>query len=315
MTPHKNGYNGCGFDWTPECEAILRDMKMDGHTNPEIAAALSNKFGLPLTPEAVNKKAQQLRLVHLIIKIPGIKIYQHRRLPEGDYMISCDYHAPFYSELWVNRLLAVAKHLGIRRHIIVGDLFDFDWAKAHKSTDGEANPGLDKEAEYSDPLMKALLVHFDENYLICGNHETRPSRNFDNKIQFRHIKEFVGLDSAGKKFLFTEFDKMEVGTKWLLVHPKSYSQVSGSVAVRLAEKYHRHILNAHGHFIALRYDRSGMYMGVDLGGMFDGRKVGYASLVTTTHPFWNNGFAVLRDGYFHHFHAGTDFSQWTEVVI
>jgi hypothetical protein len=211
--------------------------------------------------------------------------------------------------LWANRFLAVAEHLKIKKHIIVGDLFDCDWAKAHPSTDGEERPGLDGEAAYSDPLIKALLEQFDENIHECGNHETRPARTIA-RIQFRHVAGYLGLGRAEKRYAFTEYDKIEIGNRWLLVHPDSYSQVSGSTAVRLAEKYHRNICNAHGHFIALRYDRSGKYMAADLGGMFDISKVAYINLHTTTHPFWNNGFGVLKDGYFHHFHAGTDFRYW-----
>jgi len=298
-----------GYAWPSEAVKMLVDLRQEGMTFIEISDELSVRLGVPISVPSVENKVYRLKLPPGIQKDPAIKVYEHKRLPDDNYMVSCDYHAPFHSERWVNRLLSVAAFCGIRKHIIVGDLFDCDWAKAHPSTDGEQRPGLDGEAEASDPLVQALLQSFDLTVLICGNHETRAARNIA-KVQFRHIAGYVGLGRATSGFMFSEYDKLEIGSKWLLVHPRSYSQISGAVAIRLAEKYHRHVLNAHGHFAALRYDRSGDYMGIDLGGMFDVKKVGYIGLHTTVHPNWNPGFAMLLDGHVHHFHAGTDFSRW-----
>ena len=72
-----------------------------------------------------------------------------------------------------------------------------------------------------------------------------------------------------KKFKFTPDDRLFIGDKVMVTHPKSYSQISGSVAIRLAEKYHMDVINAHGHFAAMRFDRSGKFQAVDLGGLFD----------------------------------------------
>jgi len=307
----QQGYNGRGFEWTKEAEAYLRKLRIEGADCPEIIQSMNEKFHRDFTYAQIDQKLTKMKLRNLVQKIPGIKIYSRPHIPEDNYMISCDYHAPFHSELWVNRLLAVANRFEIKKHIIVGDLFDMDWAKSHPTTDGEQRPGLDGEKEQSDPIVKALLLRFDKNVHICGNHETRPARNVI-RVQFRHVARYLGLDSAKERYSFSEYDQLEVGTKWLLVHPQSYSQISGSVAVRLAEKYHRHVLNAHGHFIALRWDRSGDYLAVDLGGMFDQRKVAYSSLHTTTHPFWNNGFGMIWNGHFYHFHQGTDWRFWLE---
>jgi len=74
--------------------------------------------------------------------------------------------------------------------------------------------------------------------------------------------------------------------------------------VRLAEKTHRHVLNAHGHFMAMRYDRSAKFMCCDIGGMFDIKKIDYICKKTTTHPTWNNGFAVIMDGGIELIHSG-----------
>jgi hypothetical protein len=308
MIACKYGYSH-GFNWTDEAKAMLVEMRQNGYTSRQISEEMSRHFNCDISTGSVENKIGRLGLPSAVERNPDIKIYESESLPDGDYMISCDYHAPFYSEKWVNKLLSVADYCGVKEHIIVGDLFDCDWAKKYPSTDGEQRPGLDGEAAGTDPLIKALLGSFDNTLLVFGNHETRPARNVA-AVNFRHIAGYLGLDKAKENFSFTEHDQLKIGTKWLLVHPVSYSQISGAVAVRLAEKFHRHILNAHGHFSAMRWDRSGEYQCVDLGGLFDQRKIAYASLRTTTHPSWNPGFGLILDGYFHHFHAGTDFRDW-----
>ena len=183
-----------------------------------------------------------------------------------------------------------------------------DFAKAWYS-DQEKN--LDDEVKQVKPVIEALNF-FDINYLIQGNHETRVGRMTDGKIQARHIYQLFGGDIWEKKFRYSQFDKMRIGDKWLLVHPNSYSQVSPAVARRLAEKYHRHVINSHGHLVGMSYDRSGEFLAVDLGGMFDVRKIEYINMKTTTHPVWANGFCMIRNGHFWHFTDTTDWRFWLE---
>ena len=293
------------IQWTPEKIGALKGLAINGYTDPEVVDMLSRKFDIPMTLDAVKSAKRRYRLTNLLSSANDVKIYCRPRVDEDNYIISCDYHAPYYSVLWVNRLLLLAMKYEIKKHIIVGDLFDMDFAKFFAQMEGEEGSTLDKEIEFSDPLLQTL-DYFDETILICGNHETRLGRMTNAKIQFRHIQQIFGQRVNAKSRRFIEYDKLEIGDRWLLVHPKSYSQISGNVAIRLAEKYHRHVLNAHGHFTALRFDRSGEYMAIDLGGMFDVQKISYLNLKTTTHPAWNNGFGMIYQGYFHHFHSGTN---------
>jgi len=296
------------FTWTDERLAALHELVIQGMAAREISETLSEKWGQDVSVEMVGNIKTRKGWTHYVPVDPDIKFYKHQNLPLDNYIISCDYHSPFYAEYWTNLLLDVARKFNVRNHIIVGDLFDVDFAKSHKSTDGEERLGLDGEAAHNDPLMNALNW-FDKTFLICGNHETRISRLFDAKVQFRHISDYIGAELTKSKFTFSEYDKVGIGDRWLLVHPKSYSQISGNVAVRLAEKYHRNILNAHGHFIAKRWDRSNQYLAFDIGGMFDVHKIGYCSLVSTTHPEWNNGFGMLLDDYFYQYDQGTDWKR------
>jgi len=121
-----------------------------------------------------------------------------------------------------------------------------------------------------------------------------------------------GMNRYDHKIVYSEYDKIAIEDKYLIMHPKSYSQISGAVGKRMAEKYHMHLLHAHGHFSMLAWDRSGKYLCVDLGGLFDTNKIEYTSIKTTTHPCWNNSFGMIRNGKFTLFHQETDWSYWLD---
>jgi hypothetical protein len=298
------------WSWNEERRKDILELRIRGKTYVEISRELSQKYNRKISAEAIRKIAQSYGISDQLFNTPdGIKFYDSPVLPMDDYMISCDYHSPYYSELWTNRYLTIARKYEIKKQIIVGDLFDMDFAKSHPITDGEKPSFIEDEKKQSDPLIQTLSW-FDETWLVCGNHETRISRITEARVQFSQLVDFFCKDLIQKKFNFTIFDKVQIGEKFLLIHPKSYSQISGATAVRLAEKYHKHILAAHGHFSALRWDRSGKYMGIDIGGMFDQRKIAYVNLLTTTHPSWENGFVVILNGHAYQFHQETDFCWW-----
>ena len=305
-----------GINWgDPKRLSRLKELLELGYTRTDIAVILTQEWGERVGVDVVYKAVQRYRPFNFYIEEDKstITFYESDTLPMDDYMIGCDDHSPCHSALYENRLLSIAQFFGIKKRIEVGDLVNQDYAKKWPKLEGGADGDLDKEIAQSEPLFKAL-DYFEEIYLIRGNHESRVTRITDGKIQAKHILALFG-QKIHDKFKYTPYDKVFIGDTFMAVHPKSYSQISGSTAVRLAEKYHRHVLNAHGHFIALRYDRSGKYMGIDLGGLFDPQKVDYINLQTTTHPAWNQGFGMIYRGKFWHFHEGTDWDFWEKQII
>lgn len=285
----------------------LKSLAIQGVGNGETASILSAEFNLNIDMKSVsNAKSRFEVLKHCMETDSHIKIYREITLPLDNYILSCDYHSPYHSELWVNRLLAIASRFKIKKSIIIGDLFDMNFAKKWHS---DVPSSLDEEITQVEPVMRAL-DYFDEITLVTGNHELRISRLTDARIQAKHLYREFGKEVWDRKFRVTEYDKLWIGDKWLLVHPQSYSQISPAVARRLAEKYHCNILNSHGHLVGMSYDRSGEFLAIDLGGMFDTKKVEYINIKTTTHPAWGNGFGMLRNGYFHHFTDATDWKFW-----
>ena len=296
-----------GFHWDEKPLKRLRELTMLGLSAHLIAEKMSKEFNHNITYDMVNKTKSVHRILSCYMEVDE-KIYnfKEKTIPDGDYMISCDYHAPAHSEVWINLLLSIAEKFKIGKHIIIGDLFNFHFIK-HHYTDAKRN--LDKEISETAPVVKAL-DYFDENYLVQGNHERRIGIQTDTKIQAQHLFNNYGAEIWKRKFHYSVYDKMNIGEDWMVVHPKSYSQISGSVAIRLAEKFQKNVINSHGHFVSLRYTRDGKHMGVDLGGMFNTSRIDYTNLVTTTHPRWNNGFGMLRNGHFYLFHGGTDWNFW-----
>ncbi len=296
--------------WTEERTKRLKILVLEGNTSPEIAEILSKETGFKLSINAVDMAKYHFRVSQFALRLdPNIKIYKELTLPMDNYMWSCDEHAPYHDELWINRKLAIADKFKITNNIQIGDTLDFDFIKKHPLLDGEKRKTLDEEFIEAAPSIRALL-YFKKNWLMRGNHEFRVSRYTNSLIQAQHLYKIFGEAKWGTQFVYSDYDKMKIGSKWMLFHPKSYSQISTSVGKRLAEKFHRNIINTHGHVIGSTYDRSGKFLVVDLGCMLDKRKMGYINLQTTTHPVWQNGFGMLYNEHFYHFTEETDWNFW-----
>jgi len=295
-----------GIRWTSKHVDKLKEYTLLGYNVREMSS-LFKKQGLTISPNSIEMAKHRYSVFkYCLERDDEIATFKEETLPMDDYAVSADYHSPYYSHAYINRMLCVCRVLGITKHVIGGDLVDCDFAKFFYSDETST---LDKEIKHTDPLFKALN-YFDINYLIHGNHENRINRSTDGKVQARHILKLYGEEIWKNKFQYSTYDKLNIGADWMVVHPKSYSQIGGNVAVRLAEKFNRNVLNAHGHFVALRWDRSGEHMGIDLGGMFDTTKTEYINKKTTTHPFWNNGFVIIKNGKPYLFNESTDWDWW-----
>ena len=237
----------------------------------------------------------------------GQRIYKEVVLPIDDiYMLTCDWHIPYHSDLWADRVVAIARHYNIKRHIIIGDLFDCEFASHWQKN---TTFSLDEEGRQCRKTAEKLVM-FEQNILIQGNHENRITRLTKGIIQAKHLFHILGGDLFMQKFQYTEFDKLRIGDKWLLVHPASYSQLPCAVAKKLCAIYHCNVINTHGHNVGRMKDVSGKYEAIDLGGLIERNKVPYVNEKTTTHPMWNKGFGMLRRGHFTHFTAETDWSLY-----
>ncbi len=297
------GISGPEPVWTPKMIAKLKEMRLAGMTYGDIGEAIG------VSGDAVDHAARRYGVPKAVLE-ENLTIPVFRgdlKLPMDDYLITCDYHSPYYSVLWHNRTLAIADKFGVKKIIIVGDLIDFGFASHYYS---DHKPGIDDESDENRRLVHSLLDAFDEVYLVKGNHEDRLGRQTNGMVQARYLLELWAGRDYGKRFHYSLYDKLTIGNEWLLVHPKSYSIISTKVAKILASKFHKNILNTHGHFLGYGYDISGKYYAADIGGVFDKEKIEYKNIKTTTHPEWVNGFAVLKNGHPYLFDDLTDWGFW-----
>jgi len=302
-----------GVQWTDAKIDRLRQLSVLGYRAVDIAVILTAEFKEDITVTAVQQAKYKHPLTANFLELSGsgeVEYFEADTLPDDDYMISADAHCPYHSELYFNRLLMIADIFGIKKHVAIGDLFDSDWAKfwpAEEATD------LDREIKHTNPVLNAL-GRFEMNYLVQGNHEDRINRQTERKIQARHLFALYGNDAWKASFRYTAYDKVFIGDEWMLVHPKSYSRIAPQVARQLAEKYHRNVINSHGHIVGMGFEKSGKFLCVDMGGMFDVRKISYINKHTTTHPMWGSGFGILRNNKFWHFTDMTDWGYWEAQV-
>lgn len=295
------------FRWTEEALKKLVGLIADEASAPEIAKA----FNQPVSciENAIHRygRATPRGTLEENLDIPVFK--GDLKLPMDDYIITADYHSPYYSTLWHNRSLAVAERFGIKKLVVIGDLVDFGFASFFYA---DHKPGIADESDENRRLIQSLLAQFEEIVVVKGNHEDRLGRNTNGIIQARYLFALWSGPEYGKRFRYSLYDKLTIGDEWMCVHPKSYSQKAGIASRALCSKYLKNVLNTHGHHVGWNYDPSGKFLAVDLGGMFDPEKIEYMNIKTTTHPVWNPGFGMLRNGYFHLFDQQTDWSLWLE---
>jgi hypothetical protein len=298
--------------WTQPMLDHLKELLGYGYTAPAISQLMSEAFGRNVNRTAIDNAVNRYRLREKVNdawvqESNDIKIYDDfLRLPDDNYLITADYHSPYFSVDYHNLSLMLAELFQIKKLVIGGDLVDMNFAKHFYS---DTTTTLDEEGVVNKKLLESL-DYFDSIYLIKGNHEHRLGRKTEGLIVARHLLEYWGQDTWNNKITYSTYDKCFIGADWMVVHPKSYSQISGAVGKRLAAKYHRNIINAHGHFLSKSYDISGDHEVYDIGGMFDAKKVEYINEKTTTHPSWNNGFAMLYNSHLYQFDDRTDWDFW-----
>jgi len=96
MSGHTNG-----FDWTKEeTRRKLKELCIAGDSASEIAEKFSTEFKQEITISMITNTKNRLGFSqYLLARDPNIKIYKELTLPDDNYMISCDEHAPYHSEL------------------------------------------------------------------------------------------------------------------------------------------------------------------------------------------------------------------------
>lgn len=231
------------------------------------------------------------------------------RIPEGSCALTSDWHLPYSDMRLVRRLFAVCLALNVRRLAIVGDFTDMSWLSRYLRKETRGSLAGDMRITLS--VLDMLLNFFEEVWWLYGNHEDRLPAMLGGQDVLPAIGEAVAKRAKGKLHT-SDMRTMLLGGGWRLEHPKTYSRDAAKVAAAAAAIFHRHIACAHGHHLGFRYDVSGEYLGVDLGGMFDADRQEYLfKSGITTLPVFNAGFWVYRNGKVQPFDDNlTDWSEY-----
>lgn len=213
----------------------------------------------------------------------------------GDWILSADWHIPTHNLEWVSRLIGVARKLKIRKLVIGGDFINFDALSYFYLREGGKQTTVKLESEYEEAegVMDVLETWFDEIVWILGNHEWRFMRVHRWGTKPEKLLSFVNrlcdqrYKISGLSYLYV--DDIRV------THPQNYRSAKLSMANALSTKFRCPVVQAHGHFLSLGYSTGGYRIG-DTGCLCNPDRTDYIAKADTTHPRWNNGFLVYKDG-------------------
>jgi hypothetical protein len=213
----------------------------------------------------------------------------------ADKMVLCsDSQIPFHDRGVWTRICEVARERKITTLVHVGDLVD---CQSFAKQDPLAVPvNWADEAQSASDLLVEIANVFDRIIMLCGNHEYRIVKLLKGQAPFSAImRGWECFDIVPEGVLDIE----DLPVAWLgdwgmVCHPAAYSQTSGAVAVKLAEKYHKDVYMGHDHFLSMRFDRSGKHKAISLGCCCDEGLMDYKQFSVTCHPVWNKGFVVVE---------------------
>jgi hypothetical protein len=213
-------------------------------------------------------------------------------------IVAGDVHIPFYDADLFSKMLDVAQERGIDTFICPGDFWDCDnystWVN-QKEGMVPFKETFRGEVEEVKMVLQILVDTFDHIYFTQGNHEFRWIAQNGGKMDIRMLFNLTGI-TEGYEVTSDDFLILtNGGMEWRLCHPQSFRQAPLSVVRDLAAKYQMNVIGAHGHQFTQGMDRSGKFICLDGGGLFDPDALGYLRR-TSTHPKACSGFYVLEDG-------------------
>lgn len=213
-------------------------------------------------------------------------IYADKCLVIGDCEI------PDHDIKTLEAAIQIAKRFGITQLIINGDFVALDsfscWARA-----AVYKIAFKQELEAAHIAMQVFLQTFTEITWLTGNHERRLAHKLDGEVT---IGDFFANISGVTFSEYAHAILKSGGHDIFVTHQKNYSIIPLSVPLRLAAIKHMNILCAHGHHLALGYDKSGKYWIAEGGHCRNVENTMYKQIQVTCHPEWNPGFIMILNG-------------------
>jgi len=284
-----------------ECEFAFRKAGFHRKYNSITKAAERN--GVRKTPETIqhiNRKRQDI-LTHtpILDQLDWLPTFDQFKVVKADCAVVCsDLHIPYIDKDLFDKMCIVGKRMDATDCIIAGDLFD---ATMFSSFIRYMESGLETwefQMEAASEILKKLLDNFENIWVTKGNHDNRIIKLLLGKIKLKHIFKWV-TDEVGKRVKVSDYPFCYLFSgkaKIKITHAKSYSRMATQVANVMSAKEECSVMNAGGHLLGLSGSMSGRWV-AGLGGLFDTKKFEYIHMTDTTHPKWNSGFFVIREGF------------------
>lgn len=241
--------------------------------------------------------------------------YQPLKIESDLILLTSDWHIPFDKPEYVDLIYTIAKELNVPDIAIIGDFWDCD--NYSQYTQYNVGKTFQDEIKLVAQRLQQIVEFFSHAYFCVGNHEARFLAANAGEWRKGHLKfqQMMNLTGITEGYTTTDNRWMILNNEWRLTHPKNYSQKKLSVARRLADKYHMNIVNTHGHYTAGTpighaimkpdyhiarnqdtYETIGVYRVCDIGGLFEEQELEYRTIVDSTYPRLNPGFAVYNHG-------------------
>ena len=217
---------------------------------------------------------------------------------EGDCIVSADYHSPFVSLDWLERLLEVSRKEGIKQLLIAGDFFDFDrlswWLKMAQAE--EMATKLDDEFAFSEMVLERLEEWFDKIYLLGGNHWRRLLKSITYTVSSDRLMGLVGRKNDKRYVNIEYFDWILIDKKVRVTHPAKARKLDYTLARDLSILFpNQWLVVAHRHRVNEGFTPDGRPM-LEIGWMGDTNRMRYIQHVDSTYYRWINGFGVYKNG-------------------
>lgn len=248
---------------------------------------------VPPSPQAINTLRQTSNALPRAANI--VQPPAHFKLQKFAY--ASDFHAPYHSTLWVERLYKVGYHLEIPTLVIAGDLFDFDNVSRHGSDIQSTD--LNKTLEIGGQVVRYLHQVFETIVVLPGNHDRRLMKKLDRDLSWANVLRMAvgnmdGIVSVEQDYLC--FDDQDGRTQWIGGHPSFFSSRPTVGLQQVALLRQAGILGSHNHIQGMSKVNDKFWV-IDPGCMCDRTITPYIQRGAGLSRFqdWSNGFLVIDD--------------------
>ncbi len=336
--------------WEEVCKhyTSIREASRELNLDRETVKKYMNKFNLSFSPIVEKYNLEEMK--NCIISCGGIKLaaqtlgvkpeaiknkiyssgtslteimyeYQQKIAPiqkqaemmTGDCVITADYHCPFVSIKWVDRVVEVGKREKIKQLLIAGDFFDFDrlswWLKAANAED-MAVP-LDDELNLASMVLEKLEKQYSTIYFMGGNHWLRLLKNITFSVPSKKLLGLVNRANDSKYKINEYFDWILIDDKVRVTHPGKARRSDYTLSRDLSYIHpNQWLVVAHRHRVNDGFTPSGNPM-LEIGWLGDTERMRYIQHTDSTYYNWVNGFCYYKNGILRNL---TEFNtDWSEI--